>query len=56
MTPGLDLCCRAYLHRFDIEHTIKFQKATLGWVTPSLRLPEQADRWWASPRSVGTSP
>ena len=47
MTPGLDLCCRAYLHRFDIEHTIKFQKATLGWVTPSLRLPGQADRWTA---------
>ena len=47
MTPGLDLCCRGYLHRFDIEHTIKFQKATLGWVTPSLRLPEQADRWTA---------
>jgi hypothetical protein len=46
-TPGLDLCWRAYLHRFDIEHTIKFQKATLGWVTPSPRLPEQADRWTA---------
>jgi hypothetical protein len=45
MTPGLDLCWRAYLHRFDIEHTIKFQKATLGWVTPTLRLPGQADRW-----------
>jgi hypothetical protein len=46
-TPDLDLCWRAYLHRFDIEHTIKFQKATLGWVTPALRLPEQADRWTA---------
>jgi hypothetical protein len=47
MTPDLDLCWRAYLHRFDIEHTIKFQKATLGWVTPSPRLPQQADRWTA---------
>jgi len=47
MTPDLDLCWRAYLRRFDIEHTIKFQKATLGWITPSLRLPEQAGRWTA---------
>jgi hypothetical protein len=29
------------------EHAIKFQKATLGWVTPSLRHPGQADRWTA---------
>lgn len=47
MTPDLDLCWQAYLHRFDIEHAIKFQKATLGWVSPSPRLPEQADRWTA---------
>jgi DDE superfamily endonuclease len=60
MAPDLDLCWRAYLHRFDIEHAIKFGKATLGWVTPSLRLPGQADRWtaiiiasWSSP---GPSP
>src|SRR5215470_1741389 len=24
--PDLDLCWRAYIHRFDIEHAIKFQK------------------------------
>ncbi len=47
MTPDLDLCWRAYIHRFDIEHAIKFQKATLGWITPSLRHPGQADRWTA---------
>ena len=47
MTPDLDLCWRAYIHRFDIEHAIKFQKSTLGWVTPSLRHPDQADRWTA---------
>jgi Transposase DDE domain len=46
-TPDLDLCWRAYIHRFDIEHAIKFQKSTLGWVTPSLRHPGQADRWTA---------
>ena len=45
--PGLDLdiCWRAYLRRFDIEHTFRFLKNTLGWTAPSLRTPEQADRW-----------
>jgi hypothetical protein len=43
--PDLDLCWRAYIRRFDIEHTIRFSKNTLGWITPSLRHPEQADRW-----------
>ncbi len=44
-TPDLDLCWRAYLRRFDIEHTFRFAKNTLGWTSPSLRTPEQADRW-----------
>jgi hypothetical protein len=43
--PDLDLCWRAYLRRFDIEHTYRFAKGTLGWTTPALRTPEQADRW-----------
>ena len=46
--PGeadLDLCWRGYLRRFDIEHTFRFVKSTLGWTTPALRTPEQADRW-----------
>ena len=43
--PDLELCFRAYLHRFDLEHTYRFAKNTLGWTTPSLRTPEQADRW-----------
>jgi hypothetical protein len=43
--PNLDLCWRAYLRRFDIEHTFRFVKGTLGWTTPSLQMPEQADRW-----------
>ncbi|UNX53464.1 transposase [Georgenia sp. TF02-10] len=41
----LDVCWRAYLRRFDIEHTFRFYKNTLGWTAPSLRTPEQADRW-----------
>jgi hypothetical protein len=43
--PDLDLCWRAYLRRFDIEHTFRFVKNTLGWTTPALRTPEQAQRW-----------
>jgi len=43
--PDLDRCWRAYLRRFDIEHTFRFIKHTLGWTTPSLCTPEQADRW-----------
>ena len=41
----LDLAWRAYLRRFDIEHTYRFVKNTLGWTAPALRTPEQADRW-----------
>jgi hypothetical protein len=43
--PDLELCFRAYLHRFDLEHTYRFAKNTLGWTAPSLQTPEQADRW-----------
>ena len=43
--PDLDLCWRAYLRRFDIEHTFRFVKSTLGWTTPALQTPDQADRW-----------
>ena len=40
-----DLIWRAYCRRFDLEHTIRFMKQTLGWTTPRVRHPEQADRW-----------
>src|SRR4029453_14405780 len=46
--PGefdLDLAWRAYVRRFDLEHTVRFAKQTLGWTTPRPRTPEQADRW-----------
>lgn len=39
--PGL----AAYIRRFDIEHTFRFAKQALGWTTPKVRTPEQADRW-----------
>jgi predicted ester cyclase len=41
----LDLLWRAYVRRFDLEHIIRFLKQTLGWTTPRVRHPEQADRW-----------
>jgi hypothetical protein len=41
----LDLAWRAYVRRFDLEHTVRFCKQTLGWATPRPRHPEQADRW-----------
>ena len=43
--PDLNLCWRAYLRRFDIEHAFRFAKNTLGWTSPSLCTPAQAERW-----------
>ena len=36
---------QAYLRRFDLEHTFRFFKQTLGWDAPLLRDPAAADRW-----------
>ncbi|HMK63559.1 MAG TPA: NF041680 family putative transposase [Acidimicrobiales bacterium] len=44
-TPNLDACWRAYLRRFDIEHMFRLAKNTLGWTSPSLCTPAQAERW-----------
>jgi hypothetical protein len=41
----LDLAWRAYVRRFDLEHSVRFCKQTLGWTTPRPRHPAQADRW-----------
>jgi hypothetical protein len=41
----LDLAWRGYVRRFDLEHTIRFCKQSLGWTTPRPRHPAQADRW-----------
>ena len=43
--PDLGFLWRAYVRRFDLEHTFRFLKQTLGWTTPRVRHPEQADRW-----------
>jgi DDE superfamily endonuclease len=41
----LDLLWHSYLRRFDLEHTFRFLKQTLGLTRPRPRTPEQADRW-----------
>lgn len=43
--PDLAFLWRAYVRRFDLEHTFRFLKTTLNWQTPRLRHPEQADLW-----------
>ena len=46
-TPDLALVWRAYVHRFDLEHTFRFANETLRWTAPRVRHPAQADRWTA---------
>ena len=43
--PDLSLLWKSYVRRFDIEHGVKLLKGTLGWTTPRVRNPEQADLW-----------
>ena len=45
VVPDLDLLWRAYARRFDLEHTFRFLKQSIGSTTPRVRHPEQADRW-----------
>ena len=41
----MDRLWQMFLRRFDLEHTFRFLKQTMGWTTPQLRTPEAADRW-----------
>ena len=41
----VDRSWEAFLRRFDLEHTFRLFKQTLGWTRPRLREPEAADRW-----------
>ena len=38
-------CWQMFLRRFDLEHTFRMFKQTLGWTRPKIRTPEAADRW-----------
>ena len=41
----VDRWWRAFLRRFDLEHTFRLFKQTLGWTAPKVRTPAAADRW-----------
>jgi hypothetical protein len=41
----VDRLWRTYLRRFDLEHTFRLFKQTLGWTRPRIRDPKAADRW-----------
>jgi hypothetical protein len=41
----VDRLWQAFLRRFDLEHTFRLFKQTLGWTAPRLRDPAAADRW-----------
>lgn len=41
----VDRLWQAFLRRFDLEHTFRLLKQTLGWTKPRLRDPAAADRW-----------
>ena len=41
----IDRLWQAYLRRFDLEHTFRLLKQTLGWTRPRLRDPAAADTW-----------
>ena len=45
-TPtDVDRWWQAFLRRFDLEHTFRLFKQTLGWTAPKIRTPTAADRW-----------
>ncbi len=41
----VDRCWHTFLRRFDVEHTFRMLKQTLGWTRPRLRSSQAADRW-----------
>ncbi|WP_246267098.1 NF041680 family putative transposase [Nonomuraea typhae] len=41
----VDRLWQAFLRRFDLEHTFRLLKQTLGWTKPRLRDPQAADVW-----------
>jgi len=41
----VDRCWQAFLRRFDLEHTFRLLKQTLGWTRPKIRDPNAGDRW-----------
>lgn len=45
-TPSdVDFAWSSYLRRFDLGHTFRLFKQSLGWARPRIRDPHAADRW-----------
>ncbi|KFB02798.1 hypothetical protein ALLO2DRAFT_04434, partial [Frankia sp. Allo2] len=44
-SADVDRAWQAFLRRFDLEHTFRMVKQTLGWTAPKIRDPAAADRW-----------
>ncbi|WSR29590.1 transposase [Kitasatospora purpeofusca] len=45
-TPAdVDRWWQAFLRRFDLEHTFRLMKQTLGWTAPKIRHADSADLW-----------
>jgi DDE superfamily endonuclease len=40
----IDRYWQSFLRRFDLEHTFRLFKQTLGWTRPKIRTPQAADR------------
>ena len=45
LAEDVDRLWQMFLRRFDLEHTFRLFKQTLGWCAPKIRSPEAADRW-----------
>ncbi|WP_406434277.1 transposase [Streptomyces sp. NBC_01589] len=41
----VDLWWQSFLRRFDLEHTFRLMKQTLGWTAPQVRHADTADLW-----------
>ncbi|MGY3676486.1 hypothetical protein ACVWXU_000109 [Streptomyces sp. TE33382] len=45
-TPtDVDRWWQSFLRRFDVEHTFRLMKQTLGWTAPKIRRADTADLW-----------
>lgn len=45
MPADVDRWWQAFLRRFDLEHTFRLMKQTLGWTAPKVRHADTADLW-----------
>ena len=53
----VDRWWQSFLRRFDLEHTFRLFKQTLGWTAPRIRNPTSGDRWtWLIIAAHSTAP